>query len=91
MLLSRWWLLCALLCAVAGAGAALCGEQYCQCEDTEVICHGEATTEVSLDQESLPPGITTLTFANFSRIQINTNTFSGQSDLKELRFVCKSI
>jgi len=64
----------------------ICSLDVCDCEDSEVRCQGDNTEDILITPASLPPLLTSLTFANFSNIKIHTNSFSGQNDLKELSF-----
>ena len=63
----------------------ICSLDVCDCEDSEVRCQGDNTEDILITPASLPPLLTSLTFANFSNIKIHTNSFGGQNDLKELR------
>ena len=62
----------------------ICGHSFCDCEDSEIICQGSNEEEVTIS--TIPSLITALTFSNFSKVIIKTDTFNGQSELKELRF-----
>jgi len=64
----------------------ICSLDVCDCEDSEVRCQGDNTEDILITPASLPPLLTSLTFANFSNIKIHTNSFGGQNDLKELSF-----
>ena len=41
---------------------------------------------MTVSPNTIPSLITALSFSNFSKVIVKTNTFNGQSDLKELRF-----
>ena len=64
----------------------ICSHSFCDCEDSEIICQGSNEEEVTVSPNTIPSLITALSFSNFSKVIIKTNTFNGQSDLKELRF-----
>ena len=45
---------------------------------------------MTVSPNTIPSLITALSFSNFSKVIVKTNTFNGQSDLKELRFENKT-
>jgi len=62
----------------------MCSMSFCECEDSDVSCHGEGKEELELSSSSFPSSISTLSLSNMAKVTIKTNTFSGQEDLKEL-------
>jgi len=76
------WVLVTL--QVSNVLSDICSHSFCDCEDSEIICQGSNEEEVTVSPSTIPSLITALSFSNFSKVIIKTNTFNGQSDLKEL-------
>jgi len=74
---------CVIEIIVTCVGEDICKQTFCICEENDVSCTGTNTEELVLTSQSFSPSIVSLHLSNMASINIETDTFNDQEELKE--------
>merc|ERR1712106_859631 len=74
-----------VLCLSVAVRADICSLAFCVCQEGEVVsCSGTNMEELTLSSGSLPPSLQSIEFSSLDSLTVETDSFSGQHELKEL-------
>ena len=79
-----WLWVLVIISPLAVLAENICDLASCSCQDTVVLCQGNAEEEIILSPSFLPPGTTSLTLSTLRSLHVKTNTFREQPQLLTL-------